>query len=305
MRIAIDFDDTIVYEQYPNIGDLIPGAKEVINWMYYRGHIIIINTCRAEDEAYLAQEFLDKSGIKYTFFNENDPALIRKYGKDTRKISCDLNIDDKNVYYQHALAVRGTQFRDEFWSDFKHIFTVLERPLIIAVIGESGVGKSMVAKHLESRYGINLIESYTDRTRRTHDETGHTFLEVEEMDKIFNSKDVLAKTIFGGYRYCCLIYDLWSINTYVIDENGYNQLVKDWGDTYDIISLRIKRDLIYRRKDGVSLDRIERDLDQFTMEDQEFDYIIQNDGTKEDLLHEIAKTLIKAKLHKRFNYYEL
>ena len=98
MVIAIDFDNTIFVEEYPFVGDLIDGAKETINKYYNLGHTIIIWTCRHGDTADAAMEALSLHGIKYHYFNENDPERIAKYGNDSRKIGCDVLIDDRDPY---------------------------------------------------------------------------------------------------------------------------------------------------------------------------------------------------------------
>ena len=97
LTLAIDFDGTIVKELYPDIGSLLPGAKEYINKLYDDGHYIIIWTCRSEGYEIGVVEFLDGMNIKYHQVNENELARIEKYGSDSRKISADIYIDDKNL----------------------------------------------------------------------------------------------------------------------------------------------------------------------------------------------------------------
>lgn len=72
-------------------------AKLVINLLYTAGHKIIINTCRADQYAAAAYSWLVDNGIKFHVFNENLPELIELYGSDTRKLSGDVYIDDKNL----------------------------------------------------------------------------------------------------------------------------------------------------------------------------------------------------------------
>lgn len=95
--ICIDFDGTIVKDNYPAIGTLLPRAKEAIQRIHEDGHTIIISTCRCGPYEEEAKAFLDREGIPYDFFNANDPDRIRVMGgKDPRKISADLYIDDHN-----------------------------------------------------------------------------------------------------------------------------------------------------------------------------------------------------------------
>jgi hypothetical protein len=96
--IAIDFDGTIVEDQFPEIGKLMPGAKEAINELYHSGDVtIIIWTCRNGINMLRAVEFLAREGIKYHYINQSCPDNVRKYGSDTRKVYADIYIDDKGL----------------------------------------------------------------------------------------------------------------------------------------------------------------------------------------------------------------
>jgi len=100
MIIAIDFDGTIVMDRFPDIGEMIPGAKEIINSFFEDGHRIIIWTSRTGIELARAIEWLAKSGIKYHLVNESCPENTKKYGgRDTRKIYADIYIDDKGLFH--------------------------------------------------------------------------------------------------------------------------------------------------------------------------------------------------------------
>jgi hydroxymethylpyrimidine pyrophosphatase-like HAD family hydrolase len=93
--IAIDFDDTIAYNSFPDIlkATLKDGAKEVINKLYEKGYYIIIWTCRyLENHVNDCINFLNNNGIKFHIVNENYPSLPFK---PTRKIYYDILIDDK------------------------------------------------------------------------------------------------------------------------------------------------------------------------------------------------------------------
>lgn len=48
--LSIDFDGTIVKDEYPGIGKALPGAIQAINELYDDGYCIIINSCRARDK---------------------------------------------------------------------------------------------------------------------------------------------------------------------------------------------------------------------------------------------------------------
>ena len=155
------------------------------------------------------------------------------------------------------------------------------KPVIITITGESGVGKTLVAEYIEKVYLIKMIQSYTDRAPRYEGENGHTFITKEEFDK-FKEEDMIALTNFGSYRYCCLQQDVLPINTYVIDEKGIDFLESRFSDKYKIIKIRLHRDLELR-KPYVTPERINRDIGMYYKTDKDYDCIIKNNNSKEDL----------------------
>lgn len=99
IKIGVDFDSTIATEdRFPDAGDIIEGAKETITKWYNMGHIIIINTMRENHHAIPALKFLKENNIPYHYFNENHPEGEEVYGYDSRKMGCDIFIDDRSLY---------------------------------------------------------------------------------------------------------------------------------------------------------------------------------------------------------------
>jgi len=97
LKLVIDFDGTIVTNKWPEIGEMMPNAKRIINLLASLGHKIIINTCRSGEHAENARSWLIANGIKFHSFNENLPEQIEFYGSDTRKMSGDIYIDDRQL----------------------------------------------------------------------------------------------------------------------------------------------------------------------------------------------------------------
>ena len=97
MFILSHFQHPTAASHFPPCGTIKPNAKEVINELYDAGHEIIIWTCRCDEPAEMAKQFLDGHGIKYHKFNEHMDRLIEQYGNDTRKIWADIYIDDKQL----------------------------------------------------------------------------------------------------------------------------------------------------------------------------------------------------------------
>lgn len=96
MIIAIDFDGTIVEDRYPDIGELKPDAKEVINRLSERHHIIIW-TCRRGEAIRAMYRFLDAAGVTFHAVNIPHPKNVEKHMGDTRKVFADVYIDDHNI----------------------------------------------------------------------------------------------------------------------------------------------------------------------------------------------------------------
>jgi len=94
--IAVDFDGTVVEHRYPEIGDVIPGAFEVLHELQEKGHKLILWTVRDGIDLQAAIDFCLDHGIMFYAANESHPnEEFNKY--ISRKIDCDIFIDDRNV----------------------------------------------------------------------------------------------------------------------------------------------------------------------------------------------------------------
>jgi len=95
MIIAVDFDGTIVSHAFPDIGEVRPNCKNVLQRIRDAGHKIIIWTCRSNDDwgDFLTpmKEWLDQNEIPYDAINEN---LTEEFHPKP-KIYYDLLIDDR------------------------------------------------------------------------------------------------------------------------------------------------------------------------------------------------------------------
>lgn len=95
---------------------------------------------------------------------------------------------------------------------------------IILLVGKSGTGKSTLAKELKDKYGLKELVSYTDRPMRKgeHQFKGHIFMSKEGMDSLLTNfeNEIIAKTVFNGYRYCALQEQVDTSDVYVIDIEG-------------------------------------------------------------------------------------
>jgi len=101
MIIAVDFDGTIVENEFPKIGQFKPGAKETLAKLHSEGHYIIIWTCRSGIKCSAAEKFLKNNNVKYHVINESNPVNLALHkGVDTRKVHADIYIDDRHLGFK-------------------------------------------------------------------------------------------------------------------------------------------------------------------------------------------------------------
>ena len=94
--IAVDFDGTIVEDEYPKIGKPIIFAFETLKKLQENGHRLILWTYRKGRALEDAVKFCEKNGIVFYAVNKSFPEeeFDPKY---SRKIKADIFIDDRNV----------------------------------------------------------------------------------------------------------------------------------------------------------------------------------------------------------------
>lgn len=96
MKIAVDFDGTIVDHEYPEIGKPKIFAFETLKALQDKGVLLILWTFRADKELDEAVEFCKKNGVEFYAVNKNYPEEV--YDETiSRKINADLYIDDRNI----------------------------------------------------------------------------------------------------------------------------------------------------------------------------------------------------------------
>ncbi len=96
MRIAVDFDGTIVEHDYPRIGKPIPFAIETLKMLQAEKHQLILWTVREGRELKEAVEYCRKQGLEFYAVNSDYPEEIVEMVAP-RKLSVDLFIDDRNL----------------------------------------------------------------------------------------------------------------------------------------------------------------------------------------------------------------
>lgn len=119
-QILVDFDNTIVIDEWPYIGEILPGAIEVLRELQRNGHMLILYTLRSHNFPICSERILNYSMEKYgmnvgtidiltpciKLLNDNGIGLYdinqnhtwEEATTDTsRKIFSDYCIDDHNV----------------------------------------------------------------------------------------------------------------------------------------------------------------------------------------------------------------
>ena len=96
MKIAVDFDGTIVEHRYPQIGEEMLFAFETLKQLQKLGHQLILWTFRHGKELDEAVEYCKKNGIEFYAVNKNYPEEVFN-DSVSRKIDADIFIDDKNI----------------------------------------------------------------------------------------------------------------------------------------------------------------------------------------------------------------
>jgi hypothetical protein len=96
IKIAVDFDGTIVDHEYPAIGKEKLFAFQTLKEFNKMGANLILWTFRTGKELDEAVEYCRKNGIEFYSVNKNYPEEVFDETV-SRKIDADIFIDDKNV----------------------------------------------------------------------------------------------------------------------------------------------------------------------------------------------------------------
>mgnify|MGYP006267044091 CR=1 FL=1 len=95
--IAVDFDGTIVEDQYPKIGKPMIFAFETLKMLQGDGHRLILWTYRYGRKLKEAVDFCRENGLEFYAVNRSYPEEEYDEAKASRKIHADIFIDDRNL----------------------------------------------------------------------------------------------------------------------------------------------------------------------------------------------------------------
>jgi DNA helicase HerA-like ATPase len=134
----------------------------------------------------------------------------------------------------------------------QHIISRQDKPLIIAIIGHPGSGKTTAVKNIEAMAAIPQFKSYTTRPKRIRFEDEYYFVSHERAQEMLLNENILAKTVYGGETYFGLVEDVRPVQTYIIDPLGLEYLMQKHGDKYRVYAVWLEGD------NNVSSDRKNR-----------------------------------------------
>lgn len=97
MKIAVDFDGTIVEHRFPEIGMPKPFAFEVLNALKEEGNDLILWSNREGKRLEEAVNFCKEKGLEFYAVNSEFPEASWSGSGVSRKLVADVYIDDKNL----------------------------------------------------------------------------------------------------------------------------------------------------------------------------------------------------------------
>lgn len=237
-----------------------------------------------------------KNYIVPDLFDQNKDAMDWYYWRDPQQAQVNMiehNLKDTSHYSRGRGSVTPFKLRmlmreileariDRYLNPEKY----MGKLKIMCIIGGSGCGKTLASLHLKYHKDANVICSYTTRPPRSTEVEGreHHFIDI-----VPDRTELIAYAHFGGYYYYATKLQVFGPCTvYVVDEKGLDNLRKDFGDVYDIYTVLIKRKKTLRRKVGVDDTRIRRD-ERRCLKDEDYDYVIENNGMKKELFINIER----------------
>lgn len=94
--IAVDFDGTLCFSAWPDVGEPNHPLIDYLKRQQKAGNKLILWTCRSGVALEKAVSWCrEVAHLEFDAVNDNVPEVIDYYGNNSRKISCDIYIDDK------------------------------------------------------------------------------------------------------------------------------------------------------------------------------------------------------------------
>ena len=97
---AVDFDGTLSFGQWPQLGDPNKGLFEFLIERRMAGDKVILWTCREDDHLESAVEYCQNHGLQFDAVNDNLQEHKDFFGNNSRKVFAHYYIDDKALPIQ-------------------------------------------------------------------------------------------------------------------------------------------------------------------------------------------------------------
>lgn len=106
--IAVDFDGTLCFSAWPDVGEPNDLLISYLKRQQKAGNKLILWTCRSGKALDKAVSWCrEVAHLEFDAVNDNVPEVIDYYGNNSRKISCDIYIDDKACVPDDFCVVQG------------------------------------------------------------------------------------------------------------------------------------------------------------------------------------------------------
>lgn len=134
LKIAVDFDGTIVENKYPEIGKPKLFAFETLKTLQKHKCRLILWTYRSGKELEEAVSFCRENGVDFYAVNKSFPE--EQYSAEiSRKIDVDMFIDDKNIggfmgwsnVWQETAPLLGADSNSEFRNYRREKTSIIKR----------------------------------------------------------------------------------------------------------------------------------------------------------------------------------
>lgn len=154
------------------------------------------------------------------------------------------------------------------------------KPIIIAISGASGSGKTFLSKFLQREMNIPVIVSTTTRPKRSEETEGEDYYFVAD-SRAYDFTQMLTYIKFGGHEYFALRRQLprSGFCTYVVEGTGSKALKRSAGENYGVFTVCVQCKPEIRIERGVAPERIERDRARKDLSFEWVDYAIYNNGS--------------------------
>lgn len=97
---AVDFDGTLHFGRYPNIGPANEDLIDVLKGARVLGVLLVLWTSREGAVLDEAIEWCRGHGLEFDSVNDNPQQTIDLFGYNPRKVAADLYIDDRAIPFK-------------------------------------------------------------------------------------------------------------------------------------------------------------------------------------------------------------